>query len=267
MSNLLKSSNYSMSGVTETKVIDYNSVISEKIAKLQNEVRQDNFIANNNGFVEGLKVEKAIDLVSDEEIEDTRIIAEEIIASANSEAQTILARAREEADILKEESANCGREEGYRVGMEQAQVENRQMKQELEQMRQELEEEYNMKLKGMESLLVDAILKVFSEVTHVLSEDDGAIVLALVNDVLTKAEVSKEFLIKVSPDDYPYMLENRENIIGAVSKKVQIEIVEEPSFTKNQCVIESDSGIFDCSLDVQMNNLIKTIKTLSCMVE
>lgn len=92
------------------------------------------------------------------------------------------------------------------------------------------------------------------------------LVLQLVNDVLSKTEISKEFLIRVSSSDYKFMLDNRERINGVVSKQVQIEIVEDPTFKKGQCMIESDSGIYDCSLDIQLENLISAIKTMACLV-
>ena len=92
-------------------------------------------------------------------------------------------------------------------------------------------------------------------------------VVQLVNDVLAKTEVGREFIVRVSPQDYPYVIDNREMITGVVSKRVHIEIVEDQTFSKGQCLIESDSGIYDCSLDIQMENLIRAIRVMSCMVE
>jgi flagellar assembly protein FliH len=50
-----------------------------------------------------------------------------------------------------------------------------------------------------------------------------------------------------------------------VDRGIDIEVLEEASFEKNQCVIETDGAVFDCSLNVEMDNLIKKIKMLSCM--
>ena len=54
-------------------------------------------------------------------------------------------------------------------------------------------------------------------------------------------------------------------ISGAVSKDTQIEITEDSALKRNECLIETDAGVFDCSLDVQLDNLIKDIRLLSCM--
>ena len=118
----------------------------------------------------------------------------------------------------------------------------------------------------MEPMLAETILTVVSRVTHVLAEDKKDLVLQLVNDVLSKTEISKEFLIRVSSYDYKFLLDNRDKITGVVSQSVQIEIVEDPTFVKGQCMIESDSGIYDCSLDIQLDNLISAIKVMACLV-
>lgn len=266
MSNLFKYNGVSY-GNNETKVIDYNTIISEKISKLQNEIKSNTVMPQNEGFIEGLNAEHVEELLSEDVIEDANETAREIVDRATEEAQAITTRAKEEAELLKKESYESGKEQGYNEGYQRAMYELDNLKKDLENQREQLERDYQKKVKGIEPMLVEAILEVFEKVTNVLSMDKKDIVLNLVNDVLSKSEVSKEFLIKVSPEDYEYLQENREKIYGVVSKKVQIEIIEEASFKKNQCVVESDSGIYDCSLDVQMNNLIQTIKVLSCTAE
>ncbi len=266
MSNLIKPQNFRC-GNSETKIIDYNLAISEKIAKIQNEIQNVENIRNDEEFIEGLQAQQVDKLISDETPEELQKQADEIVQQANQDAQAIINRAKEEAEILKQESIDAGMKQGYEEGHTNAMKEFEELKKNIEKQKIELQQEYEEQVNKIEPMLVDTILKVFEKVTYVLGEDDKELVLNLVNNVLTKSEVSKEFLIKVSGDDYEFLANNRERIYGAVSKQVQIEIVEEATLKKNQCIIESDSGIYDCSLDVQMNNLIRTIKTLSCMVD
>ena len=266
MSNLFKFNGVSYEN-SQTKVIDYNTIISEKISKLQNEIKTNDFIQTNDTFIEGLSAEHVEELLSEDAVAEAKENAEEIVLRAKEEAEAIIARAKEEAEILKSESVANGKEQGYKEGYQKSMDEYEVLKKELEEEREQLDADYNKKVSEIEPMLVETILEVFEKVTNVLSVDKKDVVLNLVNDVLSKSEVSKEFLIKVSPQDYEYLQDNREKIYGVVSKKVQIEIIEEASFKKNQCVVESDSGIYDCSLDVQMSNLIETIKILSCTVE
>ena len=46
-----------------------------------------------------------------------------------------------------------------------------------------------------------------------------------------------------------------------------MDIVEDATMKKNQCIIESDTGVYDCSLDIELNNLIKDIKLVKLPVK
>lgn len=270
MSNLVKSRNI-VCATTDTKIIDYNALISEKIMKLQETMSNSTAVGGNLEFVGGLNAEAVEELLEDteetqENIEEATETAKQIIERANEDAKAIIARAKDESDIIRADNAEIGRNEGYEEGRKKASEEAEELRKAIEDEKLQMEIEYNQKLNEMEPLLVDTILTVFERVTHVLSEDKKDLVLQLVNDVLTKTEISKEFLIRVSREDYKFMIDNREQITGVVSKKVHIEIVEDPTFKRGQCMIESDSGIYDCSLDIQLENLISTIKTMACMV-
>lgn len=272
MSNLLKSRNIKCDN-NEKKLIDYNELITEKISqiqkKIEDEQRED---AINGEFVEGIDALAVEKLLNDDStvIRETQLAnekAERIIELANSDAQAIIEKAKLECDAIRQAAMESGRNDGYKEGRVQAAKELEAQRAKLEDERVHLEKEYEKKVKEIEPELVDAILKVFEKVTHVLSEDKKDLVLQIVDDVVSKTEFSSDLLIRVSSSDYKFIMDNKEKIKGSVHNKVQVEIVEDLTFEKGQCMIESDSGIYDCSLDIQLESLINNIKILSCMAE
>ena len=48
-----------------------------------------------------------------------------------------------------------------------------------------------------------------------------------------------------------------------VGQEVSLDIVLDPLLNDSQCMVETDGGLFDCSMDTEMRNLIKEIKALS----
>ena len=42
----------------------------------------------------------------------------------------------------------------------------------------------------------------------------------------------------------------------------RLEIVPDYTLNENACTIETDAGIFDCGVDVQLDNLMKDINCL-----
>lgn len=272
LSNLLKSGRIICSN-NEKKVIDYNALISEKIQKIQEEVAKKHASQAESEFIEGIDEASVSRLLEDgaeadsANLEQIRQQADSIIALASNDAKAIIDRANRDAEAIRIDSAMVGKQEGYAEGKRMAEAELLALKKEMEEERVQMEIEYNERVQQIEPMLIDTILTVFEKVTHVLAADQKDLVVRLVNDVLMKTEMGREFLVRVSSEDYPFVMDNREAIAGVVSGRVHIEIVEDPTFYKGQCLIESDSGIYDCSLDIQMENLIRAIKLMSCMVD
>jgi len=278
LSNLYKRNNVVSQ---KERIIDYNDVIKSKIGVLIELAVKDKVTTG--GFISGLHAEvveplygRDIDaLTSDNEnsqqqitkadLEASAAQAESVIDKANIESDNILDEAHNKADIIKKEAYSEGKEKGLEDARIEIDHQISKCQKEHEQIKTELQQQYDDMKSKMEPELVGVITDVFKKVINIISDNNEEIILDLVNSVMHNTEVSREFVIKVSPDDYKFLVNNQGKIYCAMSKEVQIEIVEDLSMTKNQCVIESDVGVYDCSLDIQLSNLIKDIKLLSCI--
>ena len=130
---------------------------------------------------------------------------------------------------------------------------------------EKLEAEYIQRKKQIEPELADVLTGVFEKVILTVAEDDKSILLHLINSTLENSDKSHEFLIKTSPEDYKFLINNQGKIYCAMTKEITLEITPDETLERNQCIIETDGGVFNCSLDIELNNLIKKIKMLSCM--
>lgn len=293
MSNLLKRANVISKN---ERVIDYNEVIKNKLEVLNKEIVENKI--DTDGFVNGLDAEVVEALVQDtDEIENASIAgeemaaasesamqngfesnvikqadleavkaeAEDIIAKANEQACDIISEAKQEAEKIRNNAYTSGRDEGLADAQEEFDRRADNLEAELKEKEEQLKYEYESLKKQIEPELIEVLTDVFKKVTNTIAEDNQEMIFNLINSAMHNAEVSKEFVIKVSPEDYKFVVNNQGKIYCAMAKDVQIEIVEDLTMKKNQCIIESDSGIYDCSLDIQLENLIKDIKLLSCL--
>lgn len=286
MSNLLKGF---YTKQTEERIIDYNEVISEKIESFKNKMKKEEVEAD--AFVSGLDADVVEGLISDEtdlmsdkepdlsglvvdkieqvSTDDLTSLAENIISDANAKATEIIENAKRDAEEIKSkayESAFAeGKQAGYEEGSAKADSEYQTLINDANEELARLEKEYNLRYNNMESEIVDVLLQVFENVTHTISEDNRDIVLHLINQVMNHIETTGDFLIRVSKEDYPFLVENQGKIYCASPKDINISVIEDNTLNKNQCIIETDGGVFDCSLDIQLEQLIKRIKLLSCI--
>ena len=278
MSNLLKRSSVINK---DERVIDYNDLIKKKIQAIM-ESKHNEMDAD--GFINGLHADVVEELISDDDtadaltedaamgeqqaaasLENTNAEAERIIEEARLQAEQIIADANKNADAVFEEAKQNGYYEGHEKAQEEMNIKQAQLEVELDNKRKELEQEYNNLKESIEPELVEVITDVFRKVTGVVAEDNQEIILHLINDVMHNADGSRDYVIKVSPDDYKFLVNNQGKIYCAMSKEVNIDIVEDATLERNQCMIETNTGIFNCSLDIELNNLIKNIKLFSCV--
>lgn len=278
MSNLLKRSSVINK---DERVIDYNDLIKKKIQAIM-ESKHNEMDAD--GFINGLHADVVEELISDDDtadaltddaaigeqqaaasLENANAEAERIIEEARLQAEQIIADANKNADAAFEEAKQNGYYEGNEKAQEEMNIKQAQLEVEFDNKRKELEQEYNNLKESIEPELVEVITDVFRKVTGVVAEDNQEIILHLINDVMHNADGSRDYVIKVSPDDYKFLVNNQGKIYCAMSREVNIDIVEDATLERNQCMIETNTGIFNCSLDIELNNLIKNIKLLSCV--
>lgn len=264
MSNLYKY--ISSTGSEEVRVIDYNPTIQEKIEKLQKELKARSMMEEKEsaGFVQGLDPFVVEELV-EEEIDYEQQV-EEMLEQARTDAQAIRQEALDAAEQMREAARQSGKIEGYNEGRQQAAVELEEEKLKLKNQQENMEREYQQKIHEIEPMLIEAILPVFEKVTKVLTKDKKNLILHLVNSVMERAESSKEFLIRVSKQDGDFLREHKEEINGATNENCVVEILEDATLEPLQCLIETDSGVYDCSLDTQLTELIEAVKILSCQI-
>lgn len=271
MSNLLKYNSFTVKE-SDNVVIDSNQKVMDKINSIKKNIRTTDIIAPNppdaDGFVMGLNAKVVEELTEPDEAateEDVSIQIEEMLEAARNEAEEIVNQAHREAEQFINAAKSQGYEQGLKSAASEVETHKRQLEAEYRGRREQLEKEYDDRVAQLEPMLVDTLLKVFSRVTHTIAEDKKDMIIYLINSVMGNADTGREFVIHVSPEDYKFTVSNQSMISRAVSKDVHIDITEDSTLERNQCLIETDAGAFDCSLDVQLDNLIKDIKLLSCM--
>lgn len=269
MSNLLKYGYFVKK--EENRIIDYNELVQEKIKKIQETKRLSETTDSENdgeeGFVAGLKAEELELIMEDQgavkEPVQEEPDAEELYAKAQAEVEDMLEQAREEAERIRQDAYQEGLENGYQEGMAQAQTELEQQKAELEEQKLQLEEAYRVREEAMEPELVNALCDIFEHVFRVNFASEKDMILYLLQSTMGNISDNKEFVIKTSSDDFVYVKENRGKLAMFAPGANSIDVVEDASLKKNQCIIETEGGVFDCSADVQLEALRKALETLS----
>lgn len=259
------------------RVINTNDIIAEKMQAIVEEQkqaqreelmrkRQEAIDAGETEFTEGLFA-KELELEPEPEpqidyVAQAKEQAEQIISEANAEAVMIHDKASKDADTLREMARQEGYQNGYESAKQQADEELQAGREELARREQELQAQYEDAMAELEPKLLDTILTVFDEVFRMQFSGKREMLLHLVKNAMRGIRETRQYKVRVSEAEVSFLREHREELQEKVGEDVQIEIVMDPDLSESQCIIDADSGVYDCSLDVELDNLIRDLRSL-----
>ena len=264
------------------RVIDMNEILEQRLkeeAERRSRQPERELVAAQDGFTEGLDAEKVDVLLEPDaeaastqnaSIQEQEQLNREVEAARNELAglQAQIEQEKEQAQLeieqMKaktfEEANEQGYQEGYRKGMDSVQ----ELQKQYEAERLQQEQEYQKKLEEMEPMMVDTLCDVYSHIFKVEAKEHKELVLKLLQDTLLKVDSTGSIMIHVAKEDYAYVQEQKAALLEeAGMQSGSVEIVSDATLARAQCMIETEGGVYDCSLDTELADLKRRLMLLA----
>ena len=285
MSNLFKAG-YVSYDQSEARIIDSNELANRKIEAfqeqemkkqraqmLQEEPSYDT--AEGDDFVPGIDMQQLSQLTEDqsmlESVPDPQFDMEAMQAEidlklqqAQEQADTIVNNAHAQAQEIMQMAQQQGHQEGYDAGYQEGVAAAQALQADFEQQKEDLEKQYQQIVDELEPEMVDILTQIYEHVFNIELREDKGIILHLLKTTLSRIEPGNDLIVHISSDDYDDIMEQKEELDACItSPNTTMEIIEDPLLKENECMIESDSGVFDCSLGVELSEITRKLKLLS----
>lgn len=277
MSNLIKSVYFNNLSEGKNCVIDSDSRIEEFIPGIYAQpaeetggyqFRQLTELDGDAGaeFTSGLNVinmEEVLDEERQKLSEETAAQSEELINAARAQADEIIAQANAQAENIKKDAYEEGKTQGIEEGQNYAM-------QALREQEEALRQEYNEKLLGLreqekelEPHFASIVAALVEKLTGAVCKSKKDVIVHLIDSALHNLEKSKKIVLRVSKADIAIVSSKRSAFIKELKEGTELEITEDNSLSANQCIIETDNKIVDCSLDAQLDSLREQIRMIA----
>ena len=266
----------------DARVIDMNAILEKRLkeeAERRSRQPEHELVAAQDGFTEGLNAEKVDVLLEPDaeaasqqnaSIQEQEQLNQEIeearneLASLQAQREQDKEQAQREIDQMKakavEEANEQGYQEGYRKGLDSVQ----ELQKQCEDERLQQEQEYQKKLEEMEPLMVDTLCDVYSHIFKVEAKEHKELVLKLLQDTLLKVDGTGSIIVHVAKEDYAYVQEQKGALLEeAGMQSGSVEIVSDAALARAQCMIETEGGVYDCSLDTELAELKRRLMLLA----
>ena len=190
--------------------------------------------AQEGDFNEGINaaVVSEIDVSAEKErlLEGAKLEADSIVKEARAEASRLLDEAKQRAQILYADNKSKGYEDGLAECQRVFDEKEISLRQELSDKESSLKSKYDAYSKEL--------------------------------DTMSNIEVGKEFRIHVAHSNYKFMMSHLAEIQERIGNDIDIEVVNDANLDTSGCFIETSFGVFDCGIDMELNNLVKDIRSL-----
>lgn len=284
MSNNLYKANWVMVG-DDARVIDVEELSRRKLeeAMLERQKRaayaEENQWTDEDGFAEGLAAEN-VDALFDEDGEGavlkSAVLAEQEKVNAQLEeakaelervreqSEQMLAKAQDEIEGLKQQALQEAQEQGYQEGYQNGMREAEALKDECRQKEKQLEEAFQQKIEELEPMFIETLTGIYEHIFKVDLSAYQSLIENLLIDALQKTDSARNYIIHVSKEDYPEICKQKERIQEeAGASAAGFEFISDMTLFPSQCMIETENGIFDCSLGTELEELSRKLKLLS----
>ena len=227
---------------------------------LDEETDDENVNSQIDDFNEGMNI-ISVDEVREEE--KNRILSE-----AKEQAQLIVDEANNSAEEIKNQAFEEGKNQGLEEGRNQAFMQ-------LEEQKNELEQEYKAKFKEVDQMAerlepqyAELVVNLVEKLTGVVCADKKDVIIYLIDNalrtnVVNGIEKTKKITLHISKEDMGIVSAKRDELQQQVGSDKELDIIEDASLMHNQCIIDLDSKIIDCSLDAQLDNLKEQLRMLA----
>lgn len=279
-SPLLKANSFVVQN-EDAVVIDSNERMAAKIEEIASSLK--NVEQNDlNTFSEGIEAGQVAALLTGEE--EGNVIhqpeqpvydgptPEELIAEAQAEIENM--RRAAQANLNSERDATLrramedghrqGYQEGFEEGRRQAALENQAKERELEEKERMLQEEFQRRLAELEPMMLDTLTNIYEHVFEIDMSGNRNVIMHLVENTLHRIDGGANYLVRVSKEDFPYISMQKQAVLEkCITSSANLEVVEDITLAADECLIETDSGIYDCSVGTELKELKKQLMLLS----
>ncbi len=197
---------------------------------------------------------------------------------AKSKAKQMIQEAEEEAmaqaaiiikegqDKIKLESTMAlekAKEEGYLAGYKEGQLEAQNLIQEAKQVIVDANDQKQQILADIEPEIIEMVIGICGKLIDEEINHNKDTILILIRKTLEQVSTDTlEISVKISPDDYDYVLENKHVIAKGTTNPENMQIKKDPNLTTGTCIIETPFGSIECNVDEAFSEIKKQMRLI-----
>ncbi|MEY8303197.1 FliH/SctL family protein [Anaerosalibacter bizertensis] len=233
------------------------------------EERGDSLIKKTNNREEEILLKNAKKKY-DEIVFAARSEAEKIIKSGHKEREAILNIAYREAENISnkwkdkgyQEGIKSGHTEGYDDGYEEGRRDSNILIDEALEIKEEYIKKKENLYREVEEDIIHLVLDISEKVIYDKINEDKEYITSLVLKGIESLNTTENLIVRISKEDYDIVEMSKNKILAKASLVNDLEIKVDSNLSKGDCIIETNKGSVDVSIDYQVNEIKELLNNI-----
>ncbi|MFC0214336.1 FliH/SctL family protein [Paenibacillus chartarius] len=174
---------------------------------------------------------------------------------------------RDQDEMIVAEARQSGFEQGYREGLAEAQAEVlRQYDEMLQEARTILEQAYTRKqqiIAEAEPFLIELSCSIAEKIVDRQLTLEPGWTIDQIKRLLQRRKEKGTITLCVSPSQYAYIQDAREELQNAIDSQAELEILPDSTVQDLGCVIRSSFGSIDARVDTQLREIKSALQEIA----
>jgi len=284
----------------KTRVVDSNELVKKRMEEEQVRLQRLRFLSeelgvsgdsenSEEGFVEGLGAVDISSLVDEDNPDGVNIIqgassstppskeeqelaeilsqienAKAELESVKNETDSYMQNAQAELDRMSKEAYEEAKENGYREGHDLGLSEVEGLKAEYQNMIVSLENEYQQKMEELEPLMVSTLSGVYEKFFKIELGSSSTLIMNLLSEAMNDSGETRNIVVHINQDDFQSVLEQKDTLLAMTGMSEEnVEFIQDATLGIGGCMVETDNGVYDCSLETELKELRNKLMLIS----
>ncbi|MGM8214467.1 flagellar assembly protein FliH [Bacillaceae bacterium W0354] len=200
---------------------------------------------------------------AEEKLDLAKKQADQLLENTRKQINEDRKKAEQEINTLYETAKREGFEEGLKKGQQEANLLYEEKFNEIHSILEQTKADYKKKMiASEEDLLIISVKAAEAIVKHQLTAEPTTF-LNIIKDALEEVIEQPNISIYVHPSNYEIVKNNCNELKNMITEKSNLYIYPKKDLQEHGCLIETDYGIINCSIDTKLEQLKKELLNLT----
>jgi flagellar assembly protein FliH len=176
-------------------------------------------------------------------------------AEAVKEAARIVAKAQQEAEAIRRQAEQQGRQAAIDAARQLMQQELQTLLPALRQVISEIQHAKQAWLRHWEAAAVHVAAAIAKRVIRRELSQSPQIALTLIREALELAAGNAQLRVRVNPEDYKLLGDDVDVLVHEMSGLAQIEVIADAEISRGGCRVETRFGLIDEQIEEQLRRI------------